>query len=140
MKHFAKPLLLVERIQHDFDLAPAPLRKAASQQGFLLSSCSRMCSCQASTFKEMVEKHACCGAFLHFLRMLEARAPSAAFLDMEKQLRHQVLYGYLDSSLVNVLETAVPSASLDEVPSFRRDKSFRRHHIRLENCACTNSL
>ena len=74
---------------------------------------------QACTFKEVTVKHAVCGAFLHFLRQLEAVAPASKFSEMQEALRRQFQSGYLDADLTHVCETQVPPASLHDVGGFR---------------------
>ena len=111
---------MLDRICHDFDLAPAPLRKACQFR----VACLRVDVCEfvnheAATYKDMVLKHAATGGFLHFLAQLESMAPSSSFSEFESQLRRQFLYGYLDSDILHVLDTQVPPGSVKDVPAFR---------------------
>ena len=97
---FAQAILFVNRVLSDHDTTPAQLRKPLG-------------------FREALGKHQACGGFLHYLRQLEKMAPGGDFAEMEKDLRQQFQYGYLDPDILHSLETMVPPGNIQMVSAFR---------------------
>lgn len=97
---FAQALLFVQRLLSDHDSTPPQLRKPL-------------------TFREALGKHQACGGFLHYLRLLQQMAPAADYPEMEKDLKQQFRYGYLDPDILHSLETMVPPGDIQMVGAFR---------------------
>jgi len=75
---------------------------------------------KAWTFKDASSLHAACGAFLHFVRLLQSQVPQADFRQREANLRQQFALGVFDPDLLHAIESSVPPSSLDSVSFLRR--------------------
>lgn len=95
-----KVMLLLERIIHDHDHTAPSLRKPVG-------------------YREGLTKHQACAAFLHYLQILRRMSPAADFPAMEKELRSQFAYGYMDPDLLHNLEQKVPPGDVNDVAAFR---------------------
>ena len=105
-------MLLVERLQGDYDATPAPMRKAL-------------------TFAQGLVKHQGCGAFLHFLRELQKLMPPTEFEVAATNLRGQFQSGFMDPDLAHILETQFPPGDVGAVAAFRPglDKLMKNFQI-----------
>ena len=92
--------LFLHRSVANFDNTPAPMRKAM-------------------TYKEGLQVHQSCGAFVHFLEELESIAPPAEYQEAARALHSQFGFGYLDPDLLHCLESTVPPGDVRSVSAFR---------------------
>ena len=95
-----KVRLFVSRICQDWDQLPEKLRKPL-------------------TFKDGVLLHQSCGMFLHFLDLLEARAPAAEFKEISEKLMATFMGGVMDPELVYAAEHSVPPGDVNSIGPFR---------------------
>ena len=100
----AEAILFLNRLCGDWDRASEKMRKAM-------------------TYKEGCQLHVCCGMYLHFLEVLQQRAPASEFPEFKKALEEQFLSGLMDAELCHAAENSVPPGDVCSIGSFRPVKS-----------------
>ena len=95
-----KVQLFISRICSDWDQLPEKMRKPM-------------------TYRDGCTLHLMCGMFLHFLDVLEARAPSAEFPEFAKKLTETFMCGVMDPELAYVADTCVPPGDVMSIGPFR---------------------
>ena len=90
----------MERLIRDYDNTAPPMR-------------------QAVTYKLAVAKHQACGAFLHFLAILQKMSPPSLFEEAKASLEAQFTMGFLDPDLCHILDTQVPPGDIKALGAFR---------------------
>lgn len=93
-------LLFLSRIQKDHDRTPDAMRKALA-------------------YKEGLQVHQCCGAYIHCLGLLEKQSPPDQFSGMKENLDRQFESGFMDADLNFAIEQLVPPISLSSIGAFR---------------------
>eukprot|EP00435_Cladocopium_sp_Y103_P033211 s2906_g8.t1 len=93
--------LVIDRMCGDFDRQAPSMRKPW-------------------TFKDASSLHAACGAFQHFMRLLQRGVSQADFQRREANLKQQFALGVFDPDLLHAIETTVPPSSLESVGFLRR--------------------
>lgn len=93
--------LFLARLCHDWDILPDGLRKATS-------------------FKEAVPVHMSCGMFIHFLGILQEKAPAGEFKELEFKLTETFMSGMMDPELRRAAENSVPPGDVKSIGSFRQ--------------------
>ena len=74
---------------------------------------------KALTYKDGLQIHQCCGAYIHCLSILEKQSPSDQFSAMKENLDRQFETGYMDADLNFAIEQQVPPISLASIGAFR---------------------
>ena len=92
--------MFLSRIQSDHDRTPDAMRRALP-------------------FKDGLDVHRACGAFVHCLGLLEKQAPPDAFRSIQESLHRQFQSGFMDADLAYAVEQQVPPLNLDSVTAIR---------------------
>ena len=87
-------------LQGDFDQTPDSLRKPCN-------------------YKDGVDKHRCCAAFMHYLEILQRMSPPSEFATARDSLREQFLSGLMDLDLLHSVQSQVPPGDIKSVSAFR---------------------
>lgn len=74
---------------------------------------------KALAYKEALQVHQCCGAYIHCLGILEKQSPPDQFSGMKENLDRQFESGYMDADLNFAIEQQVPPISLASIGAFR---------------------
>ena len=93
-------MLFVNRAEQDHDNTPPTMQKAL-------------------TYTAALQKHQCCGAFLHLVDELRKVCPASDFPSVKSQLEVQFSSGYMDPDLLHALQTTFPPMRPDAVGAFR---------------------
>ena len=104
--------LFLARICRDWDQLPAKMRKPM-------------------TFKDGVALHVVCGMYIHFIEVLERRAPPAEFAEFEKKLHDTFMGGVMDPELAYAAEHTVPPGDITAIGPFRHANSIEGRFARV---------
>lgn len=93
-------MLFVDRLIKDWDRQPAKMKKSWS-------------------FKEAAQLHATCGAFLHYMLLLENKLSEEEFKRETPLLYDQFFGSFLDPDLLHAVQTTVPPGNVADITMMR---------------------
>lgn len=93
-------MLFVKRAEQDHDNMPPTMQKAL-------------------TYTAALQKHQCCGAYLHLVDELRKLCPPSDYDAIRSQLEIQFASGFMDPDLLHALQTTFPPMNPDAVAAFR---------------------